>query len=159
MHFYRKVHILIIAAKQPTIFEEEYFLMYLRELNEKQKNCFLDLAISLAAADGDFSDMEKNAIHLLCDEMCIADRYQANASPDDAIRLFASESNQHIQRIVVIELLGVAMADNVFEERELELVDKAAKAFLVGKDELEEISNAIAQLYGLYVKFNHFIGL
>lgn len=132
--------------------------MYLGELNAKQKNYFLDLGIGLAAADGDFSDIEKNTIHLLCDEMRIDDRYQANALPEEAIRFFASETSQHIQRIVVFELLGIAMADSVYETCELELVNKAAKAFSIGEDEIKEISDAVTQLYGLYIKFSRFVG-
>ncbi len=132
--------------------------MYLGELNAKQKNCFLDLGIGLAAADGNFSDTEKNTIHLLCDEMRMEDRYQAEASPEEAIRFFTSEASRHIQRIVVFELLGIAMADSVYEARELELVSKIAKAFSIGEDEIKEISDAVAQLYGLYVKFSRFVG-
>lgn len=132
--------------------------MYLGELNAEQKDRFLDLGIDLAAADGDFSDIEKNTIHLLCDEMRIADRYQADASPEETIRFFASEAGRHIQRIVVFELLGIAMADSVYEVRESELVNKAAKAFSIGEDEIKEISDAVAQLYGLYVKFSRFVG-
>ena len=132
--------------------------MYLGELNAEQKNCFLDIGIGLAAADGDFSDMEKNTIHLLCDEMRIEDRYQANASPEEAIRYFASEASRHIQRIVIFELLGIAMADSVYQARELELVSKAAKAFSIGEDEIKESSDAVAELYRLYAKFSRVVG-
>lgn len=132
--------------------------MYLGELNAEQRDRFLDLGIGLASVDGDFSDAEKNAIHLLCDEMRIDDRYQADAPPEEAIRFFASKASRHIQRIVVFELLGIAMADSVYEARELELVNKAAKAFSIGEDEMKEISDAVAQLYGLYVKFSRFVG-
>lgn len=131
--------------------------MYLGELNAKQKDRFLDLGIGLAVADGDFSDVEKDTIHLLCDEMRIKDRYKAEASPEEAIRFFASEANQRIQRIVVFELLGIAMADSVYETRERKLIAEAAKAFSIGDDEIKEISDAVVQLYGLYVKFSRFV--
>lgn len=133
--------------------------MYLGELNAKQKKFFLDLGIYLAVADGDFSDAEKNTIHLLCDEMRIEDRYKAEASPEEAIRFFVSEASQRIQRIVVFELLGIAMADNVYETCERELIAETAKAFSIRDDEIKEISDAVVQLYGLYVKFSRFVGV
>lgn len=132
--------------------------MYLHELTVKQKNRFLDLGIGLAVADGDFSDIEKDTIHLLCDEMRMEDRYHADASPEEAIRFFASEASRHVQHIVVFELLGIAMADSVYEARELELVNKVAQAFSIGEDEMKEISDAVTQLYDLYVKFSRFVG-
>lgn len=131
--------------------------MYLGELNATQKDRFLDLGIRLAATDGDFSDAEKEAIHLLCDEMRIADRYDEEASPEEAIRFFASEADRRVQRIVVFELLGIALADNVYHDREQELVAEAAKAFSIRDDEIKEISDAVVQLYGLYVKFSRFV--
>lgn len=132
--------------------------MYLHELTVKQKNRFLDLGIGLAVADGDFSEIEKDTIHLLCDEMRMEDRYHADASPEEAIRFFASEASRHVQHIVVFELLGIAMADSVYEARELELVNKVAQAFSIGEDEMKEISDAVTQLYELYVKFSRFVG-
>ncbi len=133
--------------------------MYSGERNAKQKNRFLDLGTGLAIADDDFSDTEKDTIHLLCDEMRIEDRYEAEASPEEAIRFFASEASQHIQRIVVFELLGIAMADSVYAARERELIAEAAKAFSIGDDEIKEIRDAVEQLYGLYVKFSRFVGV
>ena len=131
--------------------------MYLNELNTKQKNRFLDLGIGLAEVDKDFCIAEKDVIHLLCDEMRIEDRYEAEVSPEEAIQFFVSESDHHIQRIVILELLGIAMADKVYEIREQGLMKKVAKAFSVGDDEMKEMSDAVVQLYGLYVKFNRFI--
>ena len=132
--------------------------MYLNELNKEQKNRFLDLGISLATADSDFSDTEKNTIHLLCDEMRITDRYTAEASPEEAIHFFVDETCSRIQRIVVFELLGIAMADSVYETREHEMVLKVADAFSISEDEIYEIREAITQLYRLYAKFSRFVG-
>ena len=131
--------------------------MYLGELNEKQKSRFLDLGISLAAADADFSDEEKNTIRLLCDEMRIEDRYTAEVSPEEAVQFFVSEASQRIQRIVVFELLGIAMADSVYQEHECALITKVAKAFSISEREVDEICEAIKQLYGLYTTFSRFI--
>lgn len=133
--------------------------MYLGELNEKQKNRFLDLGISLAVADGKFSDEEKDTVRLLCDEMRIQDRYIAETSPEEAIHFFVSEASQHIQRIVVFELLGIAMADRVYQESEQDLITKTAKAFSISEYEMDEICEAIKQLYGLYIKFSRFVGV
>lgn len=133
--------------------------MYLGELNAKQKNRFLDLGIGLAAADDDFSDAEKDTLHLLCDEMRIDDRYEAEVSPEEAIRFFASESSQRIQRIVVFEMLGIAMADSVYENSERKLIAEAAKAFSIEDDEIKEVSDAVVQLYRLYLKFSRFVNV
>lgn len=131
--------------------------MYLGELSAEQKDRFLDLGIGLAIADGVFADEEKKAIHLLCDEMRIEDRYEAELSPEEAIQFFASQASRHIQRIVVFELLGIAMADSVYKASERKLVVEAVKAFNISDDEIKEISDVVSQLYKLYIKVSRFV--
>lgn len=132
--------------------------MYLGELNALQKNRFLDLGISMAVADGVFADVEKRAIHLLCDEMRIEDRYEAEMPPEDAIRFFATEADRRIQRIVVFEMLGIAIADGVYDPGEQKLLADAIKTFSIDDKEIKEISETVRRLYGLYVQINRFIG-
>lgn len=131
--------------------------MYLSELNEKQKGRFLDLGIILAAADNDFSEAEKKAIHLLCYEMRIKDRYKPEVSFEEAVQFFIAEADQHIRRVVILELLGIAIADSVYEAREQELIAKTVKAFSISDEEIKEISNTLVQLYELYVKISRFV--
>lgn len=133
--------------------------MYLGELNETQKVRFLDLGIGLASVDGKFCDEEKNIIRLLCDEMHIEERCTAEVSPEEAAQFFVTEANQRIQRIVVFELLGIAMADSIYQDCELALITKIAKAFSIDKHEMDDLCEAIRQLYRLYAKFSRFIGV
>ena len=132
--------------------------MYLGELNEKQKERFLDIGISLAIADDEFSNEEKNTILLLCDEMRIEVRYTAEVSLEEAVNFFIFEASQRIQRIVVFELLGIAMADSVYQEHERTLITKIAKAYSISQNEVDGICKLIKQLYELYAKFSCFIG-
>lgn len=131
--------------------------MYLGELNAKQKEIFLDLGIGLASVDGKFSNEEKNTVRLLCDEMCIEYRYMAKVSPEEATQFFVTEANPRIQRIVVFELLGIAMADSVYQDCEFAMITNIAKAFSINEREVDQICEAIKQLYGLYTKFSRFI--
>ena len=132
--------------------------MYLGELNIKQKEAFLDLGIYLAAADNDFSDNEKKAIDLLCEEMQIAKRYAAVCSPGEAIAAFTSNSDPRAQRIVIVELLGIALADEFIVRAEKDLIAKVAAAFKMAPEQLPEISAVITELYGVYKKLNRFLG-
>lgn len=131
--------------------------MFLGELEAKQKDYFLDLGICMAMADGKFSDEEKHAIHRLCDEMRIEDRYTPKSSPEEAFRFFATETAPRIQRLVVIELLGIAMADCKYEDSERALVTKIVDVFAIDKREVDEIREAITRLYGVYITFERFI--
>ena len=131
--------------------------MYLGELNAKEKESFLDLGIGLASVDGKFSDEEKNTVRLLCDEMGIEYRYTAKVSPEEAAQFFVTEANPRIQRIVVFELLGIAMADSIYQDCELAMITNIAKAFSINEREVTQICEAIKQLYGLYTKFSRFI--
>ena len=81
--------------------------MYLQELNDKQKDLFLDLSINLALSDEDFSAKEMDAICLLCEEMGIKKRFSANTTLDGAIEALVNEGDKRAQRIIIIELLGI----------------------------------------------------
>jgi len=45
--------------------------MFLSKLKSEEKEYFLDLGIHLASSDGDFSDVEKENIKQMCQEMAI----------------------------------------------------------------------------------------
>lgn len=132
--------------------------MYLQGLNKKQKELFLDLSINLALADDDFSQKEMDAICLLCEEMNISKRFSANSTLEEAVRDLVNEGDKKAQKIIIVELLGIAIADDVFEKCEQNMIDKVAAAFSIGQEEVNEVSEAILDLYDTYKLLNGFIG-
>ena len=133
--------------------------MYLQELNSKQKELFLDLSINLALADDEFSQKEMDAICLLCEEMNINKRFSACSTLDSATDALIAENDKKAQRIIIVELLGIAIADDVFEKCEKEVIENLASAFAIGSSEIEAASKAIMNLYDTYKVLNGFVGM
>ena len=131
--------------------------MYLGSLNEKQKTMFLDLGIHLASADGEFSDQEKLAIDSLCAEMGIPSRYETDISVDDALIYFVENANKAECNIVFVELLGIAMADDIFDKSEKSMIKKVAVAFKITESDISKISEAIRKLFDTYKVIGSFI--
>lgn len=132
--------------------------MYLSELSSKQKQLFLDVCISLSKADNDFAEEEKRVIDSLCDEMNIAPKYETISDSVACLNEICSISNNREKRIVVIELLGIVMADNKIAPEEEKFMMNVLDIFGIQRDELKSAVELVNELYGVYSKFASFIG-
>ena len=93
--------------------------MYLGLLKESQKEMFLELAINLAKSDGDYSEEENAIITSYCQEMQISfEREKKNRSIDELVSEFALLCTAQEKKIIAFEIIGLAMCDNVYHEKE-----------------------------------------
>ena len=131
--------------------------MYLGELKEAQKNLFLDLCINLAMSDERFAHEEKTMLKQMCHEMGIDERYSTEKSVADAINELAESATDREKRIMIIELAGIIMADNVYHESEKKILKDLSEAFEISFDETEKIIPTISRLYNVYSNFAKFL--
>ena len=120
--------------------------MYLKELNEAQKELVLDLLIHTMDADGSRKAAEYDAIDRSCAEMGTAVRYSAKLDEDTARRLLTEISSTVTLRKVLVELAGLAMSDMDFDVLERKFIDRYAILTGIKQCEFEEILRLLEEL-------------
>ena len=127
--------------------------MYLTLLSEEQKKCFLGLAYNLSNIDGDFSESEKQMLESYCTEMDFV--YSDSIAKVDLEILLANITNLFDEKsikVVVFELVGLAMIDDNFDESEYKMLNKIIEKFIINSDFIKECENLIKKY--LDVQFN-----
>lgn len=100
--------------------------MYLAQLTESQKHLFLGLAYHIASADGDYSDDEKLMMESYCAEMNIAfDPNNLSTQPDEIIAKIKAECGERARKIMIFELIGLAMVDHNYDDAERVIINTA----------------------------------
>ena len=137
--------------------DQGVLFMYLKKLLETQKESFLDLCIILANRDANLAKEEKTVIDAFCEEMNIPFRYEARKGTDEAIHELASISSPEEKRIIVLELLGLVVADGKILEEERAFIKDVISAFGLEEKEVEELLPVLNELMNVYVKINRFV--
>lgn len=132
--------------------------MYLALLNEKEKEMFLGAAFNLVAVDGDYSDEEKVVINGYCQEMqCIFDEKTMVKPMDELIKDIKSNSDNKIKKIFVFELIGLAMADENYDEDERALINKLEVEFDIGIGFAKKCEAILSEYIAFQTKLNQLI--
>lgn len=96
--------------------------MYLNMLSSEQKHMFLDLELSIARVDGNFSDSEKKIVDAHCIEMRIDNNgYEPELSQDELFGKVRSSFDEKEKHIIFLELVATILADEVYHQEEKEL--------------------------------------
>ena len=131
--------------------------MYLALLDEKEKELFLGLAYDLASADGDYSDEEKAVINGYCQEMQIPFESKMIKPVDDIIAEINSRSDERVKKIFILELIGLAMSDDIYGDNEKALIRKMEKEFNADKDFAEKCENILNEYIAFQGRINQLI--
>ena len=100
--------------------------MYLSLLNTEQKKLFLSLAYNLAESDEEFSESERQAIKGYSMEMEM--ELEMEDVDKDLNRVISNINRvcgKREKKIIVFEMIGLAMADSNYDDGEREIVKKA----------------------------------
>ena len=104
--------------------------MYLSLLNTEQKKLFLSIAYDLASSDMDFSESERQVIDGYSMEMKIEFKME---EIDKYLNRFINNINQTCgkreKKIIIFEMIGLAMADSNYDDNEREIIKKALTLF------------------------------
>ena len=105
--------------------------MYLMNLSEKVKKSFLELAYLVAVADNNFSDEEKIVMEAYKNELQIDYDFQNmdNINLDSVIQSICLNANEAEKKIIVFEIIGLAMTDNLYDDNERKTVKQINEAF------------------------------
>ena len=123
--------------------------MFLRPLNNKQKELFLNLALAAASANDVLEDSEKLLLAAYADEMSI-DVNKASQMPMEEIckKLKAISNSKELNQIS-FEIVGMMTSDSEYDEKEKMFISKMAELFEIPMkriDEMFEYVNAYSEL-------------
>lgn len=91
--------------------------MFLNRLEKEEKIAFLELAHYVARSDNDFSEKEKNAINIYCNEMQINDVDFDKSSFNLGLTLSKIKSSQS-QKIILLEIMALIYSDSILYQSE-----------------------------------------
>lgn len=118
---------------------QEGIEMYLSMLSGKQKENFLELAYQMAFIDNDFSEKERIMIESYCHEMWIAVPEVIRAgSINEIIESMKSECTILEKKIIIFEILGLALVDGNYDETERKVIEEITKIFEIEETFLTE---------------------
>lgn len=104
--------------------------MYLKMLNESQKELFLELAYDLAVADGNYSSEEQKIIAGYCEEMQMNYGQKLSTRPiNEIIELIRKGCQECEKRIIVFEAIGLAVIDSKYDKSERKIIESMIETF------------------------------
>jgi len=134
--------------------------MYLQQLNQTEKENFLELAYLLANVDDEFAAKEKLQILQYRYEMHLhEDDYSIKKKNIDVILHELSESEANIKKIITFELIGLALSDKNLRVQEIELLSKARTQFNISEELFEKMQDKIENLQKLYFDVNELLSI
>ena len=133
--------------------------MYLSLLKPEEKDAFLKLAYNLSNVDGSFGLEEKVVIESYRNEMNFEfdiEKY-AGADSDDIINDFLNVCDERSKKIIVFELIGLAMADNKYDDKEKKLIELLSEKYGLDGEFVERCNQAILEYISFQNKLNTLI--
>lgn len=104
--------------------------MFLSFLSTNQKKLFISLAYNLAVSDGDLSENERTAIKSYSMEMGMEFEFEdVNTDIEYVVSELNKLSGIREKKIVIFELIGLAMSDCNYDDGERKIVRKILKIF------------------------------
>ena len=106
--------------------------MYLMNLSEKVKKTFLELAYLIAVTDNCISEEEKIVLEAYKSELQIDYDFQTintNLNLETVLRSLCQDANETEKKIIVFEIIGLAMTDSLYDDEEKKTVIQINEAF------------------------------
>lgn len=128
--------------------------MYLGMLSSEEKKLFLQLAISIASVDGDYSDVEKAMINSYCLEMGVNNSVENYESISSIIERFNTISTEQIKRIVLFETIGLALSDRNYDKNEEKMITDIAKTFNIDIKFVKESKKIVNEYFDFQQRIN-----
>lgn len=122
--------------------------MFLGLLHSDEKVAFLEIAHHFAWSNNDFSDAQKAVIETYCLEMQIDDIKYDDSSFNLKATLAKFQEKAH-QKIVLLETMALAMADNITTLESLHIGEKEVLETMIKEFGL---SNELAVIYADWTK-------
>lgn len=131
--------------------------MFLNGLDYEQKMAYLQLAKTLASADGFFSTNEESVMSQYRTEMCLPDA-ECDTDVDFAqAGAVIAQADKGIKRRVLFELAALAFVDSEFSAEEKNVILDLQRKFEVEENYIDKCEAQIRELTQLYKKIGKLI--
>ncbi len=125
--------------------------MYLKDLMQGEKFAFYAVIKKLVFIDGTFSDEEQALVNGFLEEMQLEESQIREIGFEDAVDMI-SYSSPSTRRKVFIELVGVALCDEVFDVSERDFLNNISRKFGISEEEKGRIIQTVRELLSIYRK-------
>ena len=114
--------------------------MIIQELNRKESIAFIKLIENFAKLDDKIEEKEDELIHKYLDKLALNSADIENMTIDEAMSIIEN-STERVKMITYFEMVGMALIDDEYEEREVDFLDDIAKKFNISRSEKIAIAN------------------
>ena len=123
--------------------------MFLSELNTEESNAFLSLVTQFAKVDETFAKEEKRLINDYLDELNLKEKDIKDLSYEEIINVLKKSKNR-IKSIVYFELVGLALVDGEYGDKEIDFLDKIAVSLDIRRDKKIAFANYFFNFKEIY---------
>ena len=132
--------------------------MLLNKLQDENKELFLRLEMLLVNIDGKYCDSERRLVEQHCREMGIQPiEYDKTVTIEKIAETINREMSVEERKIILIELITVAIIDGVYDEREKEFVEYLHKMLHMPKEVGEQALALVQKLIDASVSIENFV--
>ena len=123
--------------------------MFLNELNEKEAVAFINLVNQFANVDEVFAKEEKELIKEYLEELNIDKEKVGSLEYDEVMNELKSLTNRK-KSIIYFELVGLALVDGEYGEKEVDFLDKIAVSLDIRRDKKIAFANYFFNFKEIY---------
>lgn len=123
--------------------------MFLTELNKEEASAFLSLVTQFAKVDETFAKEEKRLINDYLDELNLKEKDIKDLSYEEIINVLKKSKNR-IKSIVYFELVGLALVDGEYGDKEIDFLDKIAISLDIRRDKKIAFANYFFNFKEIY---------
>lgn len=121
--------------------------MFLNQLSYQEKKMFLDLSVHVAKANDVLAAEEKAMISGYCTEMQLPPVELYETEPIETVTSYFALADDHVKKIVLLEVFGLVYADGSFDNEENSVVKTFADGIGIPKEIYNRLHKAIKDYY------------
>lgn len=123
--------------------------MFLNELNEKEAVAFVNLVSEFANIDNTFTKEEKEVLDEYLEELKLNKDTVGKINFKEALKTL-NDSKERIKNIVYFELIGLALVDGEYGEKEIDFLDNIAEQFGISRVKKIAVANYFYNFTDVY---------
>lgn len=123
--------------------------MFLNQLSYQEKKMFLDLSVHVAKANDVLTAEKKVMISEYCTEMQLPPIELYETEPIETITSYFALADEHVKKIILLEIFGLVYSDGSFDKDEASLVKTFAEKIGVSKEIYNKLHKVIKDYYAV----------
>jgi tellurite resistance protein len=123
--------------------------MFLNELNKKESIAFVNLVETLAKIDDVFAQSEKELINEYIEELSLTNETIEELAFESSVKELSS-STDRVRNIIYFELIGLALADGSYDEKEVKFLNDLAVQFNISTKKQKDFINYFKMVKEVY---------